>query len=93
MLAGGGVISLQPSDSFNLSGKGACCAAFRHGVVVGKVIARLKAGAAASAAMIIATDNNNSMRLNVLPPLARRVEGCTTGYVRLIGALRSGHSS
>ena len=53
----------------------------------------LKAGAAASAARIIATVNNSSMRLNALPPLTRRVEGCTTGSLRLIGALRSGRSS
>ena len=63
MLAGGGVPNLQPSSTLNLSGKGAGFAAFRHGVVVGKVIVRLKAGAAASAARIIATDNNNSVRL------------------------------
>ena len=68
MLAGGGVPNLHPSSTFNFSGKGAGSAAFSHGVVVGKVIARLKAGAAASAARIIATDKTKSMRLNSLPP-------------------------
>jgi len=48
VLAEGGVPNLQPSSSFNLSGKGACCATFTHGVVVGKVIPQLKAGAAAT---------------------------------------------
>jgi len=50
---------------------GACFAAWSQGVLFGKTITRLKAGAAASAARIIATDNNKSMRLMRYLPLSR----------------------
>jgi hypothetical protein len=60
-------VGVLTTHSFSLvfSTMGACFAAWSQGVLFGKTITRLKAGPAASAARIIATVKNSSMRLTM----------------------------